>query len=128
MTSTSRRRVLGGSVVPLIREAIANGELFRAHAFESACAINDINHRTTKPKHPWTNGQVKRMNRTINDATVTLNVGDGSEVQRPLATAVIGGIISSTILTLLVLSALYALVRSGGRPTNGNCDPGFAGA
>ena len=38
---------------------------------------------------------------------MALNVGAGSEVQRPLATVVIGGIISSTILTLLVLPALY---------------------
>ena len=60
----------GGSAVPLIKEAIANGELFRAHAFELACARNDIDHRTTKPKHPWTNGQVERMNRTIKEATV----------------------------------------------------------
>jgi cobalt-zinc-cadmium resistance protein CzcA len=37
--------------------------------------------------------------------------GAGAEVQRPLATVVIGGIISSTILTLLVLPALYALFR-----------------
>jgi len=41
---------------------------------------------------------------------MALNVGTGSEVQRPLATVVIGGIISSTILTLLVLPALYRLV------------------
>jgi hypothetical protein len=40
------------------------------HAFELACARNDIDHRLTKPKHPWTNGQVERMNRTIKDATV----------------------------------------------------------
>jgi hypothetical protein len=44
----------GGSAVPLIHEAIANGERFRAHAFEYTCATNDIEHRTTKPKHPWT--------------------------------------------------------------------------
>jgi hypothetical protein len=60
----------GGSAVPLIREAMANGELFRAHAFEYTCATNDIEHRTTKARHPWTNGQVERMNRTIKDATV----------------------------------------------------------
>jgi cobalt-zinc-cadmium resistance protein CzcA len=42
---------------------------------------------------------------------MALNVGAGSEVQRPLATVVIGGIISSTILTLLVLPALYSLFR-----------------
>jgi heavy metal efflux system protein len=37
--------------------------------------------------------------------------GAGAEVQRPLATVVIGGVISSTILTLLVLPALYLLFR-----------------
>jgi transposase InsO family protein len=60
----------GGSAVPLIKEAMAAGELFRAHAFEYACARADIDHRTTRPKHPWTNGQVERMNRTLKDATV----------------------------------------------------------
>ena len=39
------------------------------------------------------------------------NVGTGAEVQRPLATVVIGGIISSTLLTLLVLPALYRLAH-----------------
>jgi cobalt-zinc-cadmium resistance protein CzcA len=41
---------------------------------------------------------------------MALNVGTGAEVQRPLATVVIGGIVSSTILTLLVLPGLYYLV------------------
>lgn len=38
---------------------------------------------------------------------MALNVGAGSEVQRPIATVIIGGIISSTILTLFVLPAIY---------------------
>lgn len=38
---------------------------------------------------------------------MAFNVGAGSEVQRPLATVVIGGIVSSTLLTLIVLPALY---------------------
>ena len=42
---------------------------------------------------------------------MAFNVGAGAEVQRPLATVVIGGIISSTALTLLVLPALYRLVQ-----------------
>lgn len=42
---------------------------------------------------------------------MAFNVGAGSEVQRPLATVVIGGIVSSTILTLFVLPALYRLVH-----------------
>jgi cobalt-zinc-cadmium resistance protein CzcA len=50
---------------------------------------------------------------------MALNTGIGSEVQRPLATVVIGGIVSSTLLTLLVLPALYRIVHAGtarGRP------------
>ncbi|RDH84045.1 MAG: CusA/CzcA family heavy metal efflux RND transporter [endosymbiont of Galathealinum brachiosum] len=43
---------------------------------------------------------------------MALNTGIGSEVQRPLATVVIGGIISSTLLTLVVLPALYKLVHA----------------
>jgi len=58
------------SAASIIREAIAAGETFRAHSFESACARNTIVHRLTKQRHPWTNGQVERMNRTIKDATV----------------------------------------------------------
>ncbi|QDP26562.1 efflux RND transporter permease subunit [Bradyrhizobium cosmicum] len=42
---------------------------------------------------------------------MALATGAGAEVQRPLATVVIGGIISSTVLTLLVLPALYLLFR-----------------
>ena len=48
----------------------AAGERFRCHAFEFACVGLDIDHRLTKPNHPWTNGQVERMNRTLKEATV----------------------------------------------------------
>ena len=43
---------------------------------------------------------------------MALNVGTGAEVQRPLATVVIGGIVSSTVLTLFVLPALYRIVHA----------------
>jgi transposase InsO family protein len=59
-----------GSAAADIRRAMDRGERFLAHAFEYACAQNHIDHRLTKPRHPWTNGQVERMNRTIKDATV----------------------------------------------------------
>ena len=48
---------------------------------------------------------------------MAFNVGAGSEVQRPLATVVIGGIISSTLLTLIVLPALYRLMHRGTETT-----------
>ena len=44
---------------------------------------------------------------------MALNTGIGSEVQRPLATVVIGGIVSSTLLTLVLLPALYLIVNKG---------------
>jgi len=46
---------------------------------------------------------------------MAVSVGAGAEVQRPLATVVIGGIISSTLLTLLVLPALYRIFHRAGR-------------
>jgi len=55
---------------------------------------------------------------------MALNVGTGAEVQRPLATVVIGGIISSTLLTLLVLPLLYRIVhqRSFTKEKSGKAD------
>jgi transposase InsO family protein len=44
--------------------------LYLMHAFDDACEQQGIEHRITKPGHPWTNGQVERMNRTLKDATV----------------------------------------------------------
>ena len=60
-------------------------------------------------------GSMLRLRPVLMTATVAslglipllLATGIGSEVQRPLATVVVGGLISSTLLTLLVLPALY---------------------
>ena len=61
---------------------IANGETItnlpqhsRAllHIFDRVCVEKVIEHRLTLPAHPWKNGQVERMNKTIKDATVHAN-------------------------------------------------------
>ena len=52
---------------------------------------------------------------------MAIATGAGAEVQRPLATVVIGGIISSTVLTLLVLPALYVLFRKDS-PVPAECE------
>jgi len=65
--------------------------------------------------HAIVEGAVTRLRPVLTTALVAslgfvpmaLNVGTGSEVQRPLATVVIGGILSSTVLTLFVLPVLY---------------------
>jgi transposase InsO family protein len=38
--------------------------------FDRLCAHHGIEHHLTRPNHPWTNGQVERMNRTLKEATV----------------------------------------------------------
>jgi transposase InsO family protein len=43
---------------------------FLIHIFERVCRENGIEHRLTKPYHPWANGQAERMVRTIKEATV----------------------------------------------------------
>src|SRR5882757_129773 len=50
----------------------ANGPTasYVTHMFNMRCQENGIEHRLTKIRHPWTNGQVERMNRTIKEATV----------------------------------------------------------
>jgi len=62
---------------------------------------------------------------------MAIATGTGAEVQRPLATVVIGGILSSTALTLLVLPLLYGLAHrrdiagSSGRAQSGDKPPVF---
>ena len=43
---------------------------YATHMFDRRCREHGIEHRLTKPNHPWTNGQVERMNRTLKEATV----------------------------------------------------------
>src|SRR5215212_9805384 len=44
--------------------------IFGGHIFDRVCDQHGIEHRHTKPYHPWTNGQAERMNRTVKEATV----------------------------------------------------------
>src|SRR5271167_3975242 len=76
--------VLTGANVYRERQALTSGIQFTfpprypdgptrryvTHMFDMRCRENGIEHRLTKPKHPWTNGQVERMNRTLKEATV----------------------------------------------------------
>jgi transposase InsO family protein len=56
------------------------------HIFDRVCREHGIDHRLTKIKHPWTNGQVERMNRTIKEATVKrFHYDDHDQLRRHLA-------------------------------------------
>ena len=56
---------------------------------------------------------------SVGFAPMALSSGMGAEVQRPLATVVIGGVISSTLMTLFVIPALYSLLVRDPSPKNG---------
>jgi transposase-like protein len=56
------------------------------HIFDRVCREHAVDHRLTKIKHPWTNGQVERMNRTIKEATVKrFHYDDHDQLRRHLA-------------------------------------------
>jgi cobalt-zinc-cadmium resistance protein CzcA len=82
--------------------------------------IRDLISRNQLLESAIIEGAVTRLRPVITTALVAslgfipmaLNTGIGSEVQRPLATVVIGGVISSTILTLFVLPALFRILHS----------------
>ena len=80
--------------------------------------IRDLRNQGKQLQEALIEGALTRLRPVLMTALVAslgfipmaLNVGTGAEVQRPLATVVIGGIISSTLLTLFVLPSLYNLV------------------
>ncbi|WP_373093000.1 efflux RND transporter permease subunit, partial [Zhongshania sp.] len=81
--------------------------------------IRDLWHETGDLREAIVEGALIRLRPVLMTALVAslgfvpmaLNTGTGAEVQRPLATVVIGGIISSTLLTLFVLPVLYRWVH-----------------
>jgi cobalt-zinc-cadmium resistance protein CzcA len=81
--------------------------------------IRDLRKQNMPLEDAIFNGAIIRLRPVITTALVAslgfvpmaLNTGIGSEVQRPLASVVIGGIISSTILTLFVIPALYRILH-----------------
>ncbi len=84
-------------------------------------AIRDLRARGLDVQQAIVEGAMLRLRPILMVALVAalgflpmaLNTGTGAEVQRPLATVVIGGIISATVLSLLVLPALYAWAYRG---------------
>ncbi|MDP2282725.1 MAG: CusA/CzcA family heavy metal efflux RND transporter, partial [Pseudohongiella sp.] len=88
--------------------------------------IRDLRAQGHRLDHAIVEGAIGRLRPVLMTALVAslgfvpmaLNTGIGSEVQRPLATVVIGGIISSTLLTMFVLPALYRLVHGFSKSTH----------
>src|SRR4028119_1792379 len=86
---------------------------FRCHSFEAGCADLDIEHRLTKPRHPWTKGQVERMNRTIKDATVKrFHYGSHDQLRQHLADFVAAYNFARRLKTLRGLTPYEAICKA----------------
>lgn len=86
---------------------------FRGHPFDRVCRANNIEHRLTKPNHPWTNGQVERMNRTIKEATVNRYFYQNQEqLERHLDTFICAYNFAKRLKTLHGLTPYQSIVES----------------
>ena len=86
---------------------------FRGHPFDRVCRANGIEHRLTKPNHPWTNGQVERMNRTIKEATVNRYFYQTrNELERHLDTFICAYNFARRLKTLHGLTPFQFIVKS----------------
>lgn len=102
------------SAASIIKEAIAADGTFRVRSFESACARTDINRRLTKPRHPWSNSQFERMNRTIKDTTVRRDHYDSDwQLRVHLADLVIAYNFGRGLNTLCGLTPYEAICKAG---------------
>ncbi|NBC03373.1 MAG: CusA/CzcA family heavy metal efflux RND transporter [Bacteroidetes bacterium] len=100
--------------VALFGVAVLNGIVLISH-------LNDLRKEGVDLKKAVIKGSSDRLRPVLMTALVAslgfipmaFNVGPGSEVQRPLASVVIGGLITSTLLTLLVLPTIYHWMEKG---------------
>ena len=95
-----------------IQKMMAAGELFVCGAFDYLCAKENIEHRLTKPAHPWTNGQVERMNRTIKEATVKrYHYGSHEQLKEHLKTFLLAYNFAKRLKTLKGLTPYEYIIK-----------------
>jgi transposase InsO family protein len=97
-----------------IKEMLARKKPFRCHSFELAYTQLDIEHRLTKPRRPWTNGQVEKMNRTIKEATVKrFHYVSHEQLQTHLADSLNAYNFARWLKTLRGLTPFEAICKAG---------------
>lgn len=83
------------------------------HIFDRVCREHGIDHRLTQVKHPWTNGQVERMNRTIKEATVQrFHYDDHDQLRQHLADFILAYNFGRRLKTLKGLTPYEHICKS----------------
>lgn len=93
--------------------------------------IRELSATVTDPIQAAQEGALRRLRPVLTTALVAslgfvpmaIASGEGSEVQRPLATVVIGGLVTATLLTLLVLPTVHAWLAAKGKPEEKPIEP-----
>ena len=107
-------------LIALFGVAVLNGVVLVAH-------LNALRRQGLSVREAVVQGATDRLRPVLMTALVAslgfvpmaLSTGPGAEVQRPLATVVIGGLITATLLTLRVLPVLYDWLERDDRPPRG---------
>ncbi|MCD7100368.1 CusA/CzcA family heavy metal efflux RND transporter [Stenotrophomonas sp. MMGLT7] len=115
--------------IALLGIAVLNGLVLVSH-------FNQLHALGHPLEHVVREGALRRLRPVLMTATITafglvpllLASGPGSEIQRPLAIVVIGGLVSSTALTLLLLPVLYRRYGQPPRPAALSASPARTGA
>lgn len=95
------------------------------HLFDRVCAEHGIEHRLTKVGHPWTNGQVERMNRTLKEETVKrYHYGSHAELREHLSAFLLAYNYAKRLTTLRGLTPYEFVCREWQRePDQFHRDP-----
>ncbi len=111
----------GVGFIALFGVAVLNGLVLvstaRHHEEEGATAIEAVKRAAVERLRPVL---MTALVAALGFLPMALSHGSGAEVQRPLATVVIGGILSSTLLTLFVLPAVYSWFGGRKHPWTGH--------
>jgi len=103
--------------------AVMNGVVWMARALDLERELTDLREIARRAAHERARPVLMTaLVAALGFVPMMLSQGVGAEVQRPLATVVVGGLVTSTLLTLFVLPVLYPWLRGRIRPTHETVD------
>ena len=112
--------MLGGIVVNNAILLVDQAGQFRRGGMDTAAALMEAGRRRLRPVLMTTLTTILAL------LPLTLGIGEGADAQAPMARAVVGGLVVSTLVTLVLIPAVYALFHPAASPREGAAvDPGY---